>query len=36
MEHGRLQACVAATAFDEADDPVIVALRNARPHGRAR
>ncbi|AMY07999.1 Glycine betaine/carnitine/choline transport ATP-binding protein OpuCA [Luteitalea pratensis] len=36
IEHGRLQACVAADAFDEADDPVIVALRNARPHGRAR
>jgi osmoprotectant transport system ATP-binding protein len=36
IEHGRLQACVAATAFDEADDPVIVALRNARPHGRVR
>jgi osmoprotectant transport system ATP-binding protein len=36
IEHGRLQACVAAPAFDEADDPVIVALRNARPHGRAR
>ena len=36
IEHGRLQACVAPTAFDEADDPVIAALRDARPHGRAR
>jgi osmoprotectant transport system ATP-binding protein len=36
IEHGRLQACVAATAFDEADDPVIAALRNARRHGRTR
>jgi osmoprotectant transport system ATP-binding protein len=30
IDDGRLQACVAATAFDQADDPVIAALRNAR------
>lgn len=30
IEDGRLQACVAATAFEEADDPVIAALRDAR------
>jgi len=36
IEHGRLQACVAATAFDDADDPVIAALRNARVQRRAR
>lgn len=33
---GKLQASVAATAFDEADDPVIAALRDARLRGRAR
>jgi osmoprotectant transport system ATP-binding protein len=36
IEAGRLQACVSASAFDAADDPVIVALRNARVPGRAR
>jgi osmoprotectant transport system ATP-binding protein len=36
IEDGRLQASVAATAFDEADDPVIAALRDVRPRGRAR
>ena len=30
LDDGRLQACVAATAFDEADDPIIAALRGAR------
>jgi osmoprotectant transport system ATP-binding protein len=30
IDDGRLQVCVAATAFDHADDPVIAALRNAR------
>jgi osmoprotectant transport system ATP-binding protein len=30
VEDGRLQACVDATAFDAADDPVIAALRDAR------
>jgi osmoprotectant transport system ATP-binding protein len=30
VEEGRLQACVDATAFDAADDPVIAALRDAR------
>ena len=30
VDEGRLQACVAATAFDAADDPVIAALRDAR------
>lgn len=30
LDDGRLQACVAATAFDEADDPIITALRQAR------
>jgi osmoprotectant transport system ATP-binding protein len=36
IDDGRLQACVAATAFDEADDPVIAALRDARLRGKAR
>jgi osmoprotectant transport system ATP-binding protein len=36
IEDGRLQACVDATAFDEADDPVIAALRDARVRGKAR
>jgi ABC-type proline/glycine betaine transport system ATPase subunit len=36
IENGRLQACVAAEAFDDADDPVIAALRNSRVRGRAR
>ena len=30
LEDGRLQACVAAAAFDHSDDPVIAALRDAR------
>jgi osmoprotectant transport system ATP-binding protein len=30
LDDGRLQACVAAAAFDHADDPVIAALRDAR------
>ncbi len=30
IDDGRLQACVAAGAFDAADDPVIAALRDAR------
>ena len=30
VDEGRLQACVDATAFDAADDPVIAALRDAR------
>lgn len=30
IEDGRLQACVAAAAFDAADDPIITALREAR------
>jgi len=30
LDDGRLQACVDAAAFDESDDPVIVALRDAR------
>jgi osmoprotectant transport system ATP-binding protein len=34
IEDGRLQACVAADAFDEADDPVIASLRDARLRGR--
>ncbi len=33
LESGRLQACVAATAFDSSDDPVITTLRDARRHG---
>ena len=36
IEQGRLQANVAADAFDDAEDPVIVALRSARVPGRAR
>jgi len=36
IERGRLQACVAAGDFDDADDPVIVALRTARVRGGAR
>jgi osmoprotectant transport system ATP-binding protein len=40
LEDGRLQACVDAGAFDDSDDPVIAALRDARlrrpaPAGRA-
>jgi osmoprotectant transport system ATP-binding protein len=34
IEDGRLQACVATDAFDEADDPVIASLRDARLRGR--
>ena len=36
IEQGRLQACIAAAAFDQADDPVIAALRKARSNGRKR
>lgn len=36
IEDGKLQACVAATAFDKADDPVITALRDARLRDRTR
>jgi osmoprotectant transport system ATP-binding protein len=40
LEDGRVQACVDAAAFDDSDDPVIAALRDARlrrpaPAGRA-
>ncbi len=36
IDDGRLQACVAAGAFDQADDPVIAALRDARLRERTR
>jgi NitT/TauT family transport system ATP-binding protein len=38
LDDGRLQACVAADAFDDADDPIIRALRDARlrPAGARR
>ena len=36
IDDGRVQACVASTAFDEADDPVITALRGARLRGTGR
>ena len=36
IDDGRLQACVAADAFDAADDPVIAALRDATPHRDGR
>ena len=30
LDEGRLQACVASSAFEDADDPIIAALRDAR------